>query len=373
MGKKLKKFMLLAAVMCLSVSFTFTSFAVVSNRYDSKSGMTNIDIPRPPRYENSEGQVVLSSAEWIQAQAFFEGYAIVCKSQTFIDIYSNWYTFAIIDESGKEISTFEMGGSIYLKNKEFYRFVDNPEGYVWWFYSSSEDGLTYVTGKLDGTLSWYSIPELSRSDSDSEYTHEYYTIGTFRNGSANIYKVNSYTPIFGGYKNHSAVGSITIEGVYSTSINKESKYADEVIPAYGTKQFAENRVTAGWKEDSAGWWYDNGDGTYPKNQWKEIEGKQYYFGEDGYMYQSQYTPDGYWVDENGVWIESEPQINPDEVEKRNTLGWYIEMFGELYENKIFVDAENFEDYVRNFIHDMSEEDINYIINEVRSNYTFVPA
>lgn len=38
-----------------------------------------------------------------------------------------------------------------------------------------------------------------------------------------------------------------------------------------------------WKSDANGWWYDNGDGTYPVNQWKTIDGKSYYFGADGYM------------------------------------------------------------------------------------------
>lgn len=372
MGKKLKRYVILVVSICLSFSFTFTSFAVAMDHYDSKSGLINVNFPEPPRYENSDGQVVLSSADWVQTQAFYNGYAIICKSKTLNGYNDYWHVFAIIDESGNEISTFEMGASASLTNDEFYRFVENPGGYVWWYSTSSQkSGLTFVTGKLDGTLNWYSVPELRRSQSG--YKSVYYTIGTFRNGSANIYKVSDDTSDWWNCKrSYSAIGSISIDGVYSTSINKESEYGDEVIPAYGTKQFAENKVTAGWKEDKTGWWYDNGDGTYPVNQWKEIGGKQYYFGEDGYMYQSQYTPDGYWVDENGVWIESEPQLNPDEVEKHNTLGLYIEVLGDLYENNIFRDEEMFEEYVKSFLPDMSEEDIRYVINEVRSNYTFVP-
>lgn len=33
----------------------------------------------------------------------------------------------------------------------------------------------------------------------------------------------------------------------------------------------------GWKSDAVGWWYSNGDGTYPVNEWKEIDGKRYFF------------------------------------------------------------------------------------------------
>lgn len=38
----------------------------------------------------------------------------------------------------------------------------------------------------------------------------------------------------------------------------------------------------GWKHDAEGWWYDNGDGTYPQNEWKMIEGYWYWFNDSGY-------------------------------------------------------------------------------------------
>lgn len=57
-----------------------------------------------------------------------------------------------------------------------------------------------------------------------------------------------------------------------------------------------------WKQDSSGWWYQNDDGSYPSNQWKEIEGKQYYFDQSGYKLVNTITPDGRLVDGNGVLI-----------------------------------------------------------------------
>lgn len=38
-----------------------------------------------------------------------------------------------------------------------------------------------------------------------------------------------------------------------------------------------------WQSDSYGWWYDNGDGTYPTSEWKNIKGTWYYFYSSGYM------------------------------------------------------------------------------------------
>ena len=57
-----------------------------------------------------------------------------------------------------------------------------------------------------------------------------------------------------------------------------------------------------WKQDEAGWWYDNGDSTFAKDGWNWIDGKCYYFTTDGYCLINTTTPDGYTVDENGAWI-----------------------------------------------------------------------
>ncbi len=71
-----------------------------------------------------------------------------------------------------------------------------------------------------------------------------------------------------------------------------------------------------WKQDNTGWWYQNDDGSYPTNTWQEIDGKQYYFGNDGYMFHDTTTPDGYYVDSNGVWDQSaEVRTVKDESEK----------------------------------------------------------
>ena len=64
----------------------------------------------------------------------------------------------------------------------------------------------------------------------------------------------------------------------------------------------------GWKQDASGWWWDNGDNTFPKNCWKWIDGNSdgryecYYFGPDGYCLMNTTTPDGYTVGGDGAWI-----------------------------------------------------------------------
>lgn len=360
MKKLFRKLLPLGIAICLSATFSITSFA----DYDSKSGLEDKDYPS--RYVNSDGQVILTSEGWEGTQPFFAGYAIVRTSKQAVQEGESWiFNYAIIDESGTTISTFNFQGSYHFINVKFRRFVENSDGYIYWISSSNSDGLYYVVGKLDGTQEFHIIPELCASFSEKVDT--IYTIGTFRNGSANVYKVRTEkNNMFDYRESHKAVGSITTNGEFSTKINQKSQYKTEIIPKYGTKQFAENSVTKGWKENETGLWYDNGDGTYPVNQWKEIDGKQYYFGEDGYMYRECYTPDGYWVDINGVWQEDIPSLLEDTT---TVLGTAEHAYN--YLAGTFKTIEEFEQSVRDSYNDpvVAEQ----VIQEIEANYTFVPA
>ena len=57
-----------------------------------------------------------------------------------------------------------------------------------------------------------------------------------------------------------------------------------------------------WKQDQTGWWYDHGDSTYAKDGWEWVDGKCYYFNQEGYCLLDTTTPDGYTVDGSGAWI-----------------------------------------------------------------------
>lgn len=74
--------------------------------------------------------------------------------------------------------------------------------------------------------------------------------------------------------------------------------------------FSLTSLAGQWKQDSVGWWYDNGNGTYPANQWQWIDGNGdgiaecYYFDHSGYCMIYTITPDGYQVNSAGAWIVS---------------------------------------------------------------------
>lgn len=61
-----------------------------------------------------------------------------------------------------------------------------------------------------------------------------------------------------------------------------------------------------WQENTVGWWYQNDDGSYPKNTWQWIDGNKdgvsesYYFNENGYLLTNT-TKDGCTVNGDGAW------------------------------------------------------------------------
>lgn len=55
-----------------------------------------------------------------------------------------------------------------------------------------------------------------------------------------------------------------------------------------------------WQQDTTGWWYEQDNACATGWQW--IDGKSYYFDDNGYLLSNTTTPDGYQVDASGAWI-----------------------------------------------------------------------
>jgi len=67
-----------------------------------------------------------------------------------------------------------------------------------------------------------------------------------------------------------------------------------------------------WEQGDFGkQYYQKDNGQYAQGEWENIEGKDYYFTLNCEMLANNYTPDGYWVDGNGVWDQSVGQRQVD--------------------------------------------------------------
>lgn len=56
-----------------------------------------------------------------------------------------------------------------------------------------------------------------------------------------------------------------------------------------------------WYKSGDYWYYLKASCAMARNEWLYINDNFYYFGDQGGMYYNCYTPDGYWVDEDGAW------------------------------------------------------------------------
>lgn len=103
-----------------------------------------------------------------------------------------------------------------------------------------------------------------------------------------------------------------------------------------------------WKSDETGYWYEEENGSYVMDEWRNIGGKWYYFdhngymmedtwigdyyvGEDGAMLADTLTKDGYWLDGDGIKDEKkriygEMVFNPTNYKKE---GDRIEIVGDI--------------------------------------------
>lgn len=105
---------------------------------------------------------------------------------------------------------------------------------------------------------------------------------------------------------------------HSSSRPGRSSYSSSGGPGDG----GSNAASGAWLKDSTGWWYCNADRTYTRSNWQYIGNKWYFFNENGYMVTgwvlwkekwyylgsdgamltSTTTPDGYYVNFDGVWV-----------------------------------------------------------------------
>ena len=74
-------------------------------------------------------------------------------------------------------------------------------------------------------------------------------------------------------------GFITSEEDLSIFNANIDTIARGVLACFG---IAPTLSTVGWVKDSTGWWFQNADGTYPKNEWLRVYWDWYYFDGDGY-------------------------------------------------------------------------------------------
>lgn len=174
-----------------------------------------------------------------------------------------------------------------------------------------------------------------------------YEVKIYRNGSSvggtlrttdNEYDLSKYFTKKGDYYfKVRAIRSTNVAGSWyeSEEIYVDSDEAEDIRENGGSSSSSSSSSASGaggpgtsrpdgaWLKDNIGWWWCNADRTYPASAWKYINNKWYYFnasgycvqngwiqtnniwyycGPDGDMWTNRWTPDGYYVNNDGAWV-----------------------------------------------------------------------
>ncbi len=266
----------------------------------------------------------------------------------------------IVNDDGEWVSGDVPRVKIYLEAESDYyfgtssskafTFTGDDATYVSASTSNSRSTLT-VTVKLDTLMGDLDVTDAGWLNDGSpigvwEETSgaKYYEIKLYRSSSSvmttqttknTYYDFSSYITRTGDYYYKiRAVYNSSNKGDWSES---DSTYIDEqMLVAIQSGNYASysgsttsnspgTSVSTGgsWQQDGIGWWYRRVDGSYPASCWELINGLWYYFNSSGYMQTgwilwnglwyycndstgamltNTYTPDGYYVNSDGVWV-----------------------------------------------------------------------
>ena len=279
------------------------------------------------------------------------------KSSTWQKIDSDWYFY---DEDGlKTIGKKNINGSTYYFNQEGimqtgWAFVDGHWNYFassgvmktgWlkdnesWYYLNPETGIMVVGSKeIDGKTYFFKssgIMQVGWQWSNDSW-HYYATSGALQTGWLKDQGTWYYLEDQEGIM---LVGFQQVDG-------KQYYFSASGVMQTGWKWFdnhyryfeSNGAMKTGWLKDKGVWYYlnpedgimlvglhkVNGDQYYfdstgaMQTGWKQLDGNWYYFQADGSLLKNATTPDGYKVNEEGIWRQTVAAVNgeADQSEKK---------------------------------------------------------
>ena len=139
-----------------------------------------------------------------------------------------------------------------------------------------------------------------------------------------------------------ATGWIQVGGTWyymnaSGAMVTDTWIGDNYVDGSGAWVQGKTRAQAYWVQNNGGWLYVQEDGSYAKSTWKTIDGKEYYFGADGYMATG-------WLKQGSTWYYLKPTAkNSTEkvgekaynywVGTAGIGGYYIDKYGRMVAGK----------------------------------------
>ena len=123
----------------------------------------------------------------------------------------------------------------------------------------------------------------------------------------------------------------------SGAMETDTWIGNSYVDANGVWDQSKTKAQAYWVQNNGRWLYVQEDGSYAKSTWKTIDGKEYYFGADGYMVTG-------WLKQGSTWYYLKPTVKNSKekvgekaynywVGTAGIGGYYIDKYGRMVAGK----------------------------------------
>ena len=279
------------------VSGSSEAFVAKMNERARQLGCQNTNFANPHGLNNTEHKTTPYDMALIAREAF--------KNQTFRKIDSTLtYEFPATKKAAAR--TITMGHKmLYPSDARYYEgIIGGKTGYT------SKAGNTLVTGVERNGVQLIVVIMKSNSTHYTDtkalldYGFENYQALTGTSSLAESSQTES-GPAGPGEASQAASGKWHKDNSGWYYVKPDGRKArNEWLTDAGTDYWFDSNeyMATGWRQfDNGTWYYFRGSGAMAKNYWVETEGAWFYLGENGVMLTNAQTPDGYWVNEVGIW------------------------------------------------------------------------
>ena len=293
-------------------------------------------------YRHADGSYTTNGWEVINgAWYYFDGAGWMVTD--WVKLSGTWYY--LTGSGAMATGWIQTGGTWYYMNTSGAMVTDT------WIGNNYVDGSgAWIPGKVKAQAGW--VQSGSRwwyRHADGSYTKNNWEAinGTWYYFDGAGWMVTGWIKLSGTWyyltgSGAMATGWIQVGGTWyymnaSGAMVTDTWIGDNYVDGSGAWVQGKTRAQAYWVQNNGGWLYVQENGSYAKNTWKTIDGKEYYFGADGYMVIG-------WLKQGSTWYYLKPTAK-NSAEKVGEKaynywvgtagigGYYIDKYGRMVAGK----------------------------------------
>ena len=293
-------------------------------------------------YRHADGSYTTNGWEVINgAWYYFDGAGWMVTG--WIKLSGTWYY--LTGSGAMATGWIQVGGTWYYMNTSGAMVTDT------WIGNNYVDGSgAWIPGKVKAQAGW--VQSGSRwwyRHADGSYTTNGWEVinGAWYYFDGAGWMVTGWIKLSGTWyyltgSGAMATGWIQVGGTWyymnaSGAMVTDTWIGDNYVDGSGAWVQGKTRAQAYWVQNNGGWLYVQENGSYAKSTWKTIDGKEYYFGADGYMVTG-------WLKQGSTWyyLKTTAKNSAEKVGEKaynywvgtaGIGGYYIDKYGRMVAGK----------------------------------------